>query len=102
MVIWEGNLVEIGYCPRIFSHSRSVSALEVSKALALTQMQALPKTLSGGNGFSIPNDIIREAREQQLNAKVKIKIVEKEKDEREGASQLPKLGVIAKIYFYHQ
>ena len=102
MVIWEGNLVGIGYRPRIFSHSRSVSALEVSKALALTQMQALPKTLSGGNGFSIPKDIIREVREQQLNAQVKIKIVEREKEEREGASQLPKLGVITKIYFYHQ
>lgn len=49
------------------SRSWSVSALEVSKALAPapTQMQPLSKTLSGGGGggFAIPEDIAGEVEE---------------------------------------
>ena len=45
------------------SRSRSMSALEFSKALAPTQMQALPKTLSGGGSFAIPEDIAEKMRE---------------------------------------
>ena len=45
------------------SRSRSMLALEISKALAPTHMQALPKTLSGGGGFAIPKDIAREVME---------------------------------------
>lgn len=46
------------------SRSWSVSALEVSKALAPAQMQSLSKTLSGGGGgFSIPEDIAGEVEE---------------------------------------
>ena len=40
-----------------------MSTLEFSKALAPTQMQALPKTLSGGSGFAILEDIAKEVRE---------------------------------------
>ena len=49
------------------SHSRSVLALEISKSLAPNQMQALPKTLSGGGGFAILKDIAGKVMEWQLN-----------------------------------
>ena len=49
------------------SRSWSVSALEVSKALAPTQMQALSKTLSGGGGFAIPEDIAGEVEEAAIS-----------------------------------
>lgn len=49
------------------SRSWSVSALEVSKALAPTQMQALSKTLSGGGGFAIPEDIAGELEEAAIS-----------------------------------
>ena len=39
-----------------------MSTLEFSKALAPTQMQALPKTLSGGGGVAILKDIAEEVR----------------------------------------
>ena len=47
------------------SRSWSVSALEVSKALAPTQLHPLSKTLSGGGGggFAIPEDIAGEVEE---------------------------------------